>query len=468
MTLTPENLQSINNRVQQRRASLVAMRNRVRERRSAGEGGIVCCQWLSDQVDELIREIVRQQQFAQPGVLPASFAVLAIGGNGRRRPAPYSDIDLLFLVDGKQRTTVQEFLSAIVRDCWDAGAQLGSSIRTVSDVVRFANDDIQFATSIIETRFLCGNEQLAETAVQQVRSRVFLNRSEPMILRLVASRREEWMTRGNSVNQLEPDLKRSPGGLRDLHLLRWVSFMRYRNPDPLQLQQKGDISTQELEDLLLADEFLSSLRTDLHSLTGLKQDVMTRELQLQLSEQRGFGSSNLLRPVEAFMQEYFGHTSRVAAVARRVAEVPSRSSIFSRLRNAILPQKSAQGFLIIDGMVEVPEARRESLRDPLTILDVFVSAAENQAKLSPELRKTIGQFALSLPEEPGRETIDRFRDILRFADGLPDTLRAMYETGILEWLIPPFAAIRNLMQFNQYHSFTVDEHTLKAMDEMTS
>ena len=129
------------------------------------------------------------------------------------------------------------------------------------------------------------------------------------------------MTRGNSVNQLEPDLKRSPGGLRDLHLLRWVSFMRYRNPDPLQLQQKGDISKQELDDLSLADEFLSSLRTDLHVLTGLKQDVMTRELQLQLSAKRGFQASNLLRPVEAFMQEYFGHTSRVAAVARRVAEV---------------------------------------------------------------------------------------------------------------------------------------------------
>jgi len=462
------NLQSINSRIQHRRAALLAMRNGVGERKLAGVGGIACCHWLSDQVDELIREIVSQQQTMHRDVLPTSFAVLAVGGNGRRRPAPFSDIDLLFLVDAKQQTTTPEFLSAVVRDCWDAGAQLGSSLRTVPDVVRFALEDIQFATSMIETRFLCGHERLAVTAQQQTRSKVFRDRSEPMILRLVASRREEWMTRGNSVNQLEPDLKRSPGGLRDLHLLRWVSFMRYRNPDPLQLQQKGDISKQELDDLSLADEFLSSLRTDLHVLTGLKQDVMTRELQLQLSAKRGFQASNLLRPVEAFMQEYFGHTSRVAAVARRVAEVPRRSSFFSRLRNAILPQKSAEGFLIIDGMVHVPEARRESLHEPLKILDVFVSAAENKAMLSPELRKMIGHLAHSLPEEPSREASDRFRDIMRFADGLPDTLRAMYETGILEWLIPSFAGIRNLMQFNQYHSFTVDEHTLKAMDEMTS
>lgn len=468
MTESKANLQTINDRIQQRRASLLAMRTGVRDRRQAGEGGIACCEWLSDHVDEFLREIVTQQLKMRPEVSPQSFAVLAVGGNGRRRPAPFSDMDLLFLIDAKQEASTQGFLSAVVRDCWDAGAQPGSSIRTVADFLRFAVDDIQFATSLIETRFLCGNERLAETALQQVRSKVFSARSEPMIVRLVASRREEWITRGNSVNQLEPDLKRSPGGLRDLHLLRWVSFLRYRNPEPAQLHLKGDISKQELDELLLADEFLSTLRTDLHLLTNLKQDVMTRELQLQLSERRGFRSSNLLRPVEAFMQEYFGHTSRVAAVARRVAEVPRRSSIFSRLRNAILPQKSAQGFFIINGMVQVPEARLESLKEPLTLLDVFITAAENKAQLSPELRKTIGQMALSLPDEPGREVTDRFRDILRFTNGLPDTLRAMYETGILEWLIPSFAGIRNLMQFNQYHSFTVDEHTLKAMDEMTS
>lgn len=468
VTDAKENLQSINGLIQKRRAALAAMRIGVKERRQAGESGIATCHWMSDQVDELIRGIAAHQEQMRPQVLQSAFAVLAVGGNGRRRPAPFSDIDLLFLMDAKQRSTAQGVLSAIVRDCWDAGAQPGSSIRTASDVVRFAVEDIHFATSLIETRFLYGNERLAESALQQVRSKVFSNRSEPMIERLVASRREEWITRGNSVNQLEPDLKRSPGGLRDLHLLRWVSFIRYGNPDPEQLRQKGDISKLELDELLLADEYLSSLRTDLHSLTNLKQDVMTRELQLQLSEQRGFVASNLLRPVEAFMQEYFGHTSSVAAVARRVANVPRKSTFFGRLRNVILPQKSAEGFLIIDGMVQVPAARRDSLKNQLAILDVFVSAAENKALISPELRTTIGQIVLSLPTEPSREATDRFRDILRFTDGLPDTLRAMHETGVLDWLIPSFAGIRNLMQFNQYHSFTVDEHTLKAMDEMTS
>ena len=190
MTESKANLQTINDRIQQRRASLLAMRTGVRDRRQAGEGGIACCEWLSDHVDEFLREIVTQQLKMRPEVSPQSFAVLAVGGNGRRRPAPFSDMDLLFLIDAKQEASTQGFLSAVVRDCWDAGAQPGSSIRTVADFLRFAVDDIQFATSLIETRFLCGNERLAETALQQVRSKVFSARSEPMIVRLVASRRE--------------------------------------------------------------------------------------------------------------------------------------------------------------------------------------------------------------------------------------------------------------------------------------
>jgi [protein-PII] uridylyltransferase len=215
VTPTTSNLQTINSRLQQRRAALAEMRNGVRARRAAGEAGIAGCHWLSDQVDEFIRSIVSVQQEAF-GTAASLFAVVAVGGNGRRRPAPFSDIDLLFLVEAKKQEIVKPFLSAVVRDCWDAGVQLGSSIRTPSDVVKFAGEDVQFATSLIETRLLTGDQKLLDSTLQQVRSKVFGSHPERLILKLVASRREEWTARGNSVNQLEPDIKRSPGGLRDL------------------------------------------------------------------------------------------------------------------------------------------------------------------------------------------------------------------------------------------------------------
>jgi [protein-PII] uridylyltransferase len=371
-------------------------------------------------------------------------------------------------MDQKKQDIAKPFLSAVVRDCWDAGVQLGSSIRTPSDVIKFAGEDIQFATSLIETRLLSGDERLLSNALQQVKSKVLASSPEKLILKLVASRREEWTARGNSVNQLEPDIKKSPGGLRDLHLLRWISFTRYGSPDPAILHREGEINDDELGELNTSDEFLTALRMDVHGLMNLKQDVLVRELQLQISSQRGIEPSDLSRPVEVFMKDYFGHTSRVAAVARRVAEVPRRPSLLTRLKNRLMPQKSAQGYLIVDGMLLLPEGNVQELQDPLEMLNIFVAAAESKARLSPELRQEIGRLAPGLPEEPSRAVTNRFRDLLRFTDGLPDTLRAMYETGILEWLVPPFAGVRNLLQFNQYHSFTVDEHTLKAMDEIAS
>lgn len=467
MSQPSTSLQVMNSRIQQRRATMLAMRAGLKERRAAGVSGIECSQWLSDQIDEFLRGIVVQQQESFK-TSEHAFAVVAVGGTARRRPAPFSDIDLLFLMDARSEATLKPFLSAVVRDCWDAGVQLGSSIRTPADVVRFAGEDIQFATSLLEARTLFGNEKLTESTLSQVRSKVFARDPERLILKLVASRREEWIARGNSVNQLEPDIKRSPGGLRDLHLLRWVSFIRHGKSDPSCLLEEGEIDANELQELQTSDEFLTALRSDLHGLTNLKQDVMTRELQLQISAQRGIQPSELSKPVEVFMTEYFGHTSKVASVARRVADVPEKASLMKRIKNRFLPQKSTQGFLIVDGIIQFREQEYKSLQNPSLILDLFVAAAESQARLSPEVRQELARIAPTLPDEPSFEVTNRFRDVLRFADGLPDTLRAMYETGILEWLIPAFAGVRNLLQFNQYHSFTVDEHTLKAMDEICS
>jgi [protein-PII] uridylyltransferase len=466
--VSQSSIQKVSQRLHERRAVLQKIRSEVRDRRAGGMPGIACCEWLSDQMDELLRAILREQLAQHPKCSESMFALTMVGGSARRRPAPYSDVDLLLLMDPRADAVAKPCLSAVIRDCWDAGLQLGSSIRTPSDTVQFALNDTQFATSLIETRFLSGNESLYQKATAKLTAQVFNRRPEALILKIVASRREEWMQRGNSVNQLEPDIKRSPGGLRDLHLLRWISFVRYGQSDPAELHRRGAMNDEELAELRIADEFLSGVRVDVHCLTGLKQDVLTRELQMEISRQRNVVGTKQASPVEVFMKDYFGHTSRVAAVARRIAEVPERRSLLSRLRDRFMPQKVAQRCVIVDGFLCLPASEKQSLRSPVQILDVFVAAAENNVRLSPELRQWIGEISHTLPEEPDREVSDRFRDVLRCTDGLPNTLRTMYETGILQWLIPPFAGVRNLMQFNQYHSFTVDEHTLKAMDEMVA
>lgn len=452
-----------------RREFIAQQRAEVARRHAEGGTGVEICNWYSDQLDHILRLMVQHQlkAFGVPG--DSEFCVICVGGNGRRRPAPYSDIDLLLLATPKSMPVVEPAMTAFIRDCWDTGFQMGTGFRTPDDVVNFAREDVPFATSLVDMRHLIGSQALFDTLADRVRRKVFFNPADEFIEACVAARRDEWMIRGDSVNQLEPDVKRSPGGLRDLHLIAWVTFAQFRDSHPSSLLEHNSIRTGELATLTKADEFLTSLRLDLHCRAGLKQDVLTRELQLEIVRSRGETSDDHRRAVESFMQEYFRQTSAVAEIARRVTVTEYRPGLLTRLKTAIFSTRTPSGFLIQEGALHCNDALLQAMRQqPERVMEVFVVAATQQLPLSAELRRIIGRLAGRLPEEPSRKSCSRFRAVLRSGNGLPLTLRAMYETRVLDWLIPPVAEIRCLMQFNQYHSYTVDEHTLKTIDEVVA
>lgn len=454
---------------QARRDYLANARTEAARRHADGIGGIEICNWFSDRLDELLIGMMNVQLQSAGIPADAGFSIICVGGNGRRRPAPFSDVDLLLVADPKEISALEPPLSAFVRDCWDTGLQLGHSLRPPDDVVRFAREDVQFATSLVDMRRLMGSRDVFESVQELLQRKVFRDPVDRFVNQCVASRREEWMARGDSVNQLEPDVKRSPGGLRDLHLIRWVTFAQFGDSHPSSLLENNAIRTQELAVLSQADAFLTSLRLDLHSRAGLKQDVLTRELQIRIVESRGESGDDPRTAVESFMQEYFQQTSQVSDIARRVTETESRPGLFARLRRAILPSRTPTGFEIQEGVLNVTDDfLAEMQKDPEVVMKVFATAAKEQVQLSAELRRVIGKLAGRLPAEPGRKSCSRFRAVLRSGHGLPLTLRALYETHVLDWLIPQVTEIRCLMQFNQYHSYTVDEHTLKTIDEVVS
>lgn len=456
----------IQQRIQLRKSEVAAIRSELRRRRHDDGTGLVCTNWLSDQIDRFVIDAFRQSSELFSGSLSESWSLLAVGGNGRRRPAPFSDIDLLVVCDPRLQTRLQPLVDVAMRDLWDAGVQPACTMKSIDEACEYAVKDVQFATSVMEFRVLAGSAALAVTFSQQISQRVLRKDASGLILQLQESRRAEWIARGNSVNQLEPDVKRSPGGLRDIQLLRWVAFLRCGSPEPEALRQSEEISDSELQELQQADQFLTLLRLDLHLLQNLKQDVLIRELQLKISDQRQIAGTDPSRPVEVFMQQYFGHTSRVAAIARRVADVPRPLTMLQRLRNRFLPVLSRHGYQLLDGALHLNESQLRTLHNPTVILQVFAEAAANRVRLAPEVIRGIAAAVEHLPEEPDHEQSEQFRELLRDVTGLPVTLRTMAETRFLEWLIPPFREIRNLMQFNQYHSFTVDEHTLKTIDEV--
>lgn len=452
-----------------RREHLADVRQMIQRRLATQSPPTEICGWYSDCLDELLTLMLAHnlQQYCVPD--GAEFFVVCVGGNGRRRPAPYSDVDLLLVADGNVSDELAAALNRFVRDCWDTGLELGHSIRTSSDVIRFSSEDIQFATSLIDMRLLFGDQQLYAALCEKLARRVFRDRSEHFVSRCVAARREEWLARGDSVNQLEPDLKKSPGGLRDLHLLRWIAYARHGDAEPSTLLQFGAMRTHELAALQVADEFLTGLRLDLHCRAGMKQDVLTRELQLEMVQEADPEVRDMRAAASALMQEYFKCTSPVAEISRRISESLRSAGLFSRIRTAFLPGPGLKGLPVHGGMINVTKAGLQAVRkDPSSVLDVFVQAAERGLSLSSDLRMAISRIVDRFPNEPSRKNCSQFRKILRSGPGLPDTLRQMHETGVLEWLLPPFAEIRCLMQFNHYHSYTVDEHTFKTIDEVVA
>ncbi|MCA9084236.1 MAG: [protein-PII] uridylyltransferase [Planctomycetaceae bacterium] len=452
-----------------RRKFLSGIRLEAASLHQQGKSGIEVSEWFSDQLDLLLREMMLLHMSGGKVNSDADYCLIAVGGNGRRRPAPYSDLDLMVVATNRRLDRVQPLVSGFVRDCWDSGFQLGHSVRTPDDVVGFASEDIQFATSLVHMRLICGSASLFQQVQELTRKKIFSGPGDRFINACVASRRAEWMARGDSVNQLEPDIKRSPGGLRDLHLLSWVAFAQFGNASLDALLEHNSIGRDELKLLRSADEYLTSLRLDLHTRARLKQDVLTRELQLEICGEKGMVHQDHRRAVESFMQEYFRTTSRVAEIARRVAEIEQRPNLFSRLKNAILPPRDIEGFTIVDDVLNAtPQFVQQLTKSPEDVMVAFVTAARHGAVLSGDLRKIIGGAASRLPGEPSQQACSQFRAVLRSGTGLPDTLRAMYETQVLDWLVPAVSEIRCLMQFNQYHSYTVDEHTLKTIDEVVT
>lgn len=437
--------------------------------RQAATSGIEACEWLSDRLDELLLGMLHHSLKTNELSESEAFSVMVVGGNGRRRPAPYSDVDMLLVADKTVFEQVEKTFSDFVRDCWDTGFQLGHSLRTPEDVVSFAKDDIEFATSLVDMRLLIGSNVIFHDLRRKLKRTVFRQPVDRFVEQCVESRQSEWSARGDSVNQLEPDVKKSPGGLRDLHLIHWITFARFADGDPSSLLEHNEVRTQELAVLNQADEFLTALRNDLHLRAGLKQDVLTRDLQLELVRSEVEDGGDFRTPIENFMQEYFQQTSKVSEITRRVSESHEKENLLTRISKAVIPFRGTRNFTFRDGLVEANPAFLKALkRSPTLILQPFVEASKQDLEVCADLKKIINKAVDRLPKEPSRKNCSEMRSILRNGDSLPTIIRSLYETRVLEWLIPPMAEIRCLMQFNQYHSYTVDEHTLKAVDEMVA
>ncbi len=393
----------------------------------------------------------------------SNVAVVALGSLSRRQCAPFSDVDLMILHQDQAPEDLAAALRTMTQGIFDVGLQLGHSIRTVNEAVQLARTDTVIYTSLADARLMIGRQSLYD-AFRSNLDRMAQKNSKVICQEILDTRLKERNQYGETVYLLEPHVKRSRGGLRDLNLLRWLGYAKHQTADPDRLLLTGALSKLDHRRWLLAREFFLRLRNEMHFHANSARDTLDRAEQLRIAEWMGYKARSGLLPVEYLMRDYFRHTNQVWQIVRRRDASLQTVSRLSRALDPVLG-KNVDGYYRV-GLRHVSattagiEKLKKDIREVLRLVEL---SAKEQKHLD---HRTFSLLLLAAPDFPDKvaETVgQQFYDMLADPKTVGETLRVLHELGYLEKVIPAFRHVRCLLQFNQYHKFTVDEHSLRAV-----
>ena len=440
-------------------------RQRIRQQfetgTSARETVRAQCELADRNVQQIFDEVLRVQSRE-----PQGLCLLALGGYGRRMLFPYSDLDILFLL-GNERIEQESrpLISEFSRTLWDIGFRVSSAGRTLEECKRIEEDNAEFHLALLDRRFLAGDAALFEKLDTKVLP-ASEKQARPFLLAQIHRLTRERLTRyGNTIFHLEPNVKESPGGMRDYQAAIWLR--------QIVDERKGirNITAAEEELSAAAVDFLSAIRCFLHYSNGRNDNTLTYELQAAAAE-RGLGvGDGVARTPAEWMRQYFRHARTLNRQLLRYLEqkAPVTLTLRQRFFNAARAAKSQPGedkfFAVRDGLLEVLD--QPVLSDRAVTYSLFAEAARTGTPLSREAERSIG-YILTHPELPPKNTEISWatlREILS-SDYPGVALRSMQRLGLLTEILPEFGMIDSLVVRDFYHRYTVDEHSLRTIEHL--
>ena len=396
--------------------------------------------------------------------------VIAVGGYGRNEMAPHSDVDLLFLTPYKITPWAESVIESMLYILWDLRLKVGHASRTVKDCMRLAREDYTIRTSLLEMRWLDGKQGLFDTLRTRLSEGLFSNTVSDFIDAKLAERDTRHTKQGGQRYVVEPNVKEGKGGLRDLQSLFWIAKYMHGVTDARQLVDLGMFSDEEFETFVQAEDFQWAVRCHLHLITNRAMDQLTFDLQVEVAERMGYTDRAGRRAVEHFMQDYFRHATSVGDLTRifltgleaiHAKSEPMLARFFKRKK------KVAAGYAILHNRITIAD-EASFLSDKLNLLRLFEEALRTGYLIHPDAMRLVAAN-LDLIDDELRNTAEArriFLDLL-LKHGNPErALRRMNELGVLSAFIPEFEPIVAMMQFNMYHSYTVDEHTIQCISNL--
>ena len=397
-------------------------------------------------------------------------AVIAVGGYGRGEMALHSDVDLLFLTPYKMTVWAESVIETMLYILWDLRLKVGHASRNIRDCIRLGTEDFTIRTAMLEQRYLCGNDALATELEEKLWQDLFQGTEREFIEAKLEEREARHEKQGGQRYLVEPNVKEAKGGLRDLQSLYWIAKYVFRITSTDELAGLDVFRPDEFTKLEKAENFLWAVRCHLHLTTRRAMDMLTFDLQVEIAERLGYRDKSGRRAVEHFMQEYFLHATAVGDLTRifltsleasHAKAEPLLQRIFTR---KIRPPK---GFKVVHNRLAISD-EAVFLADKLNLLRLFEEGLRTGLLIHPDAMRLV-TANLNLVDDAMRndKTARRiFLDLL-LKHGNPErALRRMNELGILARFIPEFEPIVAMMQFNMYHHYTVDEHTIQCLTNL--
>ncbi|RDE05777.1 [protein-PII] uridylyltransferase [Sphingomonas aracearum] len=440
---------------------------RLAEHPSRGLEAAAAQAFLTDQLLTLLYDFTTERLF--PSTNPTAgerLVLIAVGGYGRGEMAPFSDVDIGFLTPGKQTPWAEQVIESMLYALWDLGLKVGHSSRSLDEMIRQARGDVTIRTALLEARFLCGDRPLYEEAAARFKAEV-QNDPRAFIADKLAERNARHLKMGDSRYVVEPNVKEGKGGLRDLHALFWIGKYTYDVQRAAELVGAGLLTAAEYRQFHRADNFLWAVRCHLHLLARRAEDRLTFDYQREIAERMRFADRPGKSRVERFMQFYFLQ-ARTVGTLTGVFLAHLDEKFAARGRRFGLPSlrrtsRKLHGFVLQRGQLAIPSDDWFA-GDPVRLLELFALADRQGLEIHPLAMRAAARDAKRIDDyrdDPRANAL--FLDVLTSPRDPETVLRWMNEAGVFGRFVPDFGRVVAQMQFDMYHHYTVDEHTIRAI-----
>ncbi len=442
---------------------------RLSEKPSAGHEITAGHAFLTDQLIRVMHDHVIADLYPVSNRSSGErLSMMAVGGYGRAEMAPHSDVDIAFLTPGKQTAWCEQVIEAILYLLWDLGLKVGHSSRSVDEMVRMAKTDLTIRTAMLEGRYLWGDQELYEEAASRFFADVVAGTERQFVTEKLAERNERHKRVGDSRYVVEPNVKEGKGGLRDLQTLYWIGKYIHKVKSASELVEVGLFTRAEYRAFRRAEGFFLAVRCHLHTITNRPEDRLTFDLQREVASRMQFADRPGKSSVERFMQYYFLQAKRVGSLSgiflAQLDEQFAKKTPRGLLAGFRARARMVKGYKVFGGKIAAP-GDNWFQKDPVRLIEIFQIAEEEGYEIHPETMSIASRDAVLIKDDvrsdPRANSL--FMKVLAGRNDPESVLRWMNEAGVFGRFVPDFGRVNAQMQFDMYHHYTVDEHTIRAI-----